>query len=252
MDEAQRRYSVPVGEAVCSHGHDGRSEAAHFQRRTPRFNTIQAGKTHTASEREVNLDEEVLRCESLLSELEEAATAGKLDCDGTFPERWRRANEILQKLAADSLEGGCSRDVSGAMEAYDHANCMFDRMATLCNQPGVASRLGGQTPAPISPRQRERRGGEESLARGQDRRISDGLPAASERPSRQPSDGHEFGSLEACVGQVCQACVRFSCGVTCGCLAGLQAAVASQTPTRSSAQQLTAKPLGEADPAQHV
>jgi len=227
----QKHVSVPVG------GPEQKEPKLRpHQSPAPRFHTIQPGNSVSAAAREADLEGEVARCEALLRELEEeAATPGALHEESAFPQRWRRLSERLQKLASDSLERGCNRDMPGAMEVYDSANKMFDRLATLSNQPGVAACLGdGVSPQPSG-------GSAAAHEHAQDPAVSGPLasPRGAIRSSSRRSNAH---ALEQLVGEACRAGVQVLCALTCGCVEGLQGIRANMAESR--VQQPVLQPPG--------
>jgi hypothetical protein len=68
-------------------------------------------------------------CEKKIDELEkDASNVGISSCSQVCGE--------LVALAGDALECGCSRDVPGAMDAFEQANAAVERVASLLHQDG--------------------------------------------------------------------------------------------------------------------
>jgi len=252
--EALRRTSVPA-----SGGDLQRKPRGPRQAPLPRFNTIQIGGTATSSTAEggANLEDEVVRCEEALRLLEDEATSLlELDEESTFPQRLRRLAERLQKLASDALERGCSRDMPGAMDVYDSANRMFDRLATLYKQPAVAALLvddnnggGGCTtsespalvaearpgaaPPSASSTTGGRGGGRAGGGGGGGGGPGGGAGGAATAAGRTDVDSQE---IEECVGEACRGLVTLLCSLTCSCLQGLRATMAQLRESHGTSQ----------------
>lgn len=185
-----------------------------------------------ASERQLDrLLEALARCEGFVAELEAdlaSSARGELAASlgsEQLREKWNETVRLLDDLAGDALEQGCSRRVPGAMDVFHRASRSLEQMAALSESYGIGGEEGASPPRKWSVAIAPSRS---------DIRLEDSSAGSAGRGGA--------AALERCIADSMAVLVNLICAVTCGCIEGLRTLTASA----QHAGELGTSPRGRA------